>query len=566
MKNKLAILSLVSIIGLSLFSCKNREEIPDDDNNDNDNNDNKDDDKNETKEKTLKEMYGDLNNSYRINGTFKTFENDKVNEGTFVSKFTPDTFHIDRTVDGESGAVDFFRIEENGESIIGVYELSKDNEATLTPYIDGEGAKNSWSMVSNPFLDESSDSALFSKKDKETYYLDFSLDGDTAGLRYKAAKNFTSKLTAINIYSYETFEFKIKENKIDEIFIKSKEVTSSSQSTKTHFEITMKVDSDQNLDNKADVMEPLKHESYHDKLKTAFDTLVNGGYSFYRESNVLNTKLNNYEGYMSQDVIYYRDEADNSDEYGIVLLDDGYAHEVLYKENKYVYEKDPTLVNGEKLNSLKSLLPMREGPVEGFIYNEADKLYVLKTTSRVDADKFAYYIDVFADFDTTLNSIIFDTVSLTLNANNQIDTMSITKDNNEIKYTFTYDTSKLPFNKEDLTEYSSTEAMFGTYEGTLKADNDSSLTYADKKITITIGEQPDKYQKIYTARVVIETKDSYDYYTQDVTFYNDIFEFYINVDHYVLKKENDGSFSLTLTKERDGGNYENYSCVLTKSK
>lgn len=55
------------------------------------------------------------------------------------------------------------------------------------------------------------------------YYLDFSKDGQTAGNRYKAARNFTSKIAILSIMSFDEFKIIVKNDSIESFHIVSKE-------------------------------------------------------------------------------------------------------------------------------------------------------------------------------------------------------------------------------------------------------------------------------------------------------------------------------------------------------
>ena len=126
--------------------------------------------------------YSICSNPLTINGTIKDFDGDDLNQTTtFTTKFSDDSYHYDRKVGNEEGSLDYFKITEDSNEYVGTYDIDENNNLVLTKASDGEGSL-SWSMVSNPFYDETSDSGFFDKDNDGNYYLDFSKDGQTANV------------------------------------------------------------------------------------------------------------------------------------------------------------------------------------------------------------------------------------------------------------------------------------------------------------------------------------------------------------------------------------------------
>lgn len=538
---KLSYLLVLGLISSSLFSCNNEEK--------------------KTNVRTINKLYEDLANSFRVSGTISEFYNDKETKSTFNTRFTTESYHYDVKTSSSEGAVNYFKSEDNYAC---EYIINSENKLELQKATTSDGDNMGWSFVSNPFLDEECDLSFFSKKDESTYYLDFSLDTEKNTNRNVFARNIVSKIPILNVNVFDTFELKIVDDKTSSIYIKTKEVSTTTDTI--HYEVNMELNNDQTIDNYADIISPLKHESYHDTLKEAFTYMFTNGFSVIRDADVAGTKYGLINAYYGNDTVYYVDPNKPQDFSGLVLKD-GKAHEIINENNKYYYEEDAYSLDGKTYDSLSSFLPKRVVPVESFIYNEENKNYVFTEIDKLSPDKFTFYFDPIMDLDEASYSIIMDTVELTLDENNHINEIkSICNESQFITYKISYNKDVLPFDITTLESYNSKTSLFGTYEGTLalkKDENTTSGIYDGKSIKITIGSQKDKYGESYTIYVVIDNPDYFGYYATDVGFYNNTFYFSIGDIDFVLTKNSDGSYKVEFTTT---SNYKTYTATLTKTK
>ena len=520
------------------------------------------DNKLEGVQKTINDLYNELSNSYRVSGSINEIYNKKVTTSTFNTFITNDSYHYD-VVNGnkEKGEVNYFKTEDN---YVGEYLLNKDNEVTLNKATTSDGDYMGWAYVSNPFLDSTSDSSFFSKKDDKTYFLDFSKDNDTNNNRYQSARNFVSKLAILNISVFDTFTLTLSNSNLTSIYIKSKEVSTTNNAT-IYYEVNMTIDSDKTLNNEAYKLEPLKHEAYHDDLLNAFNYMFNNGFSVKRVALVNGTKFKNIDGYFNNNLIYYVDPNNKSDFTSLILKDDG-VHTIIYENDTYYYEEEVLSYDDNEIKSLSSYLPTREVPVEGFIYNKESNKYVLKTNNLVNADKFTYYFDPIMDLDEASYSIIYDEVELTLDENKRISEIkSICNNDQFVTYLISYNKDLLPFDETKLEPFNSAKSLFGDYKGTLifqKTKEDDVGIYDNLEINISISLVKDKYSESYAIDVTIGNEIYGPYRATDINFYDNTFYFYISDDSFILKKNSDGSYSLEFTT----GSYKTYSARLTKIK
>lgn len=538
---KISYLLVLGLISSSLFSCNNEEK--------------------KTNVRTINKLYEDLANSFRVSGTISEFYNNKETKSTFNTRFTTESYHYDVKTSSGEGAVNYFKSEDNYAC---EYIINSENKLELQKATTSDGDNMGWSFVSNPFLDEECDFSFFSKKDESTYYLDFSLDTDKNTNRNAFARNIVSKLPILNVSVFDTFELKIVDDKTSSIYIKTKEVSTTTDTI--HYEVNMELNNDQTIDNYADIISPLKHEIYHDTLKEAFNYMFTNGFSVSREADVAGTKFGLIDAYYGEDAVYYVDPNKVEDFSGFVLKD-GKAHEIINENNKYYYEEDAYSLDGKTYDSLSSFLPKRVVPVESFIYNEENKNYVFTEIDNLSPDKFTFYFDPIMDLDDASYSITMDTVELTLDENNHISEIkSICNETQFITYKISYNKDVLPFDITTLESYNSKTSLFGTYEGTLALKKDETTTsgiYDGKSIKITVGSQKDKYGESYTIDVVIDNPEYFGYRATDVSFYNNAFYFSISDNEFVLIKNSDGTYKVELTTT---SNYKAYTATLTKTK
>lgn len=381
-------------------------------------------------------------------------------------------------------------------------DIDENNNLVLTKASDGEGSL-SWSMVSNPFYDETSDSGFFDKDNDGNYYLDFSKDGQTAGNRYKAARNFTSKIAILSIMSFDEFKIIVKNDSIDSFHIVSKEANDKDGSP-FHYEIDFTINNDKNIDHEANKPVPYEHKDYHDALKSAFDNLFSNPYSFERNvSNISNVKMPSLEGYISSSVMFYQIDDNN---FSGALVKDGYVHEITKEDGTYYYkeekEKDS---DGSYITHLSYSMPRRSEPIEAFTFDKETKVYSL----TIMPDRFAFYFDSFSDLDDSyhVEDVIKAEIKL---SNSKIDTVKFLHENGGyVEYKIYSDSSKLPFDINTISEFDSLSKMYGTFTGSFSSTS------------------PFKNQKV---QIKVEKKKNTDKYSKDEYVYSVTFKMGFNLD------------------------------------
>ena len=437
--------------------------------------------------KSLFDLFESMKTGLTINGTIKDFDGDDLNQTTtFTTKFSVDSYHYDRKVGNEEGSLDYFKITEDSNEYVGTYDIDENNNLVLTKASDGEGSL-SWSMVSNPFYDETSDSGFFDKDNDGNYYLDFSKDGQTAGNRYKAARNFTSKIAILSIMNFDEFKIIVKNDSIDSFHIVSKEANDKDGSP-FHYEIDFTINNDKNVDHEANKPVPYEHKDYHDALKSAFDNLFSNPYSFERNvSNISNVKMPHLEGYISSSVMFYQIDDNN---FSGALVKDGYVHEITKEDGTYYYkeekEKDS---DGSYITNLSYSMPRRSEPIEAFTFDKETNVYSL----TIMPDRFAYYFDSFSDLDDSYNveNVIKAEIKL---SNSKIDTVKFLHENGGyVEYKIYSDSSKLPFDINTISEFDSLSKMYGTFTGSFS----STSPFKNQKVQIKVEKKKntDKYSK-----------------------------------------------------------------------
>ena len=437
--------------------------------------------------KSLFDLFESMKTGLTINGTIKDFDGDDLNQTTtFTTKFSDNSYHYDREVGNEKGSLDYFKITEDSNEYVGTYDIDENNNLVLTKASDGEGSL-SWSMVSNPFYDETSDSGFFDKDNDGNYYLDFSKDGQTAGNRYKAARNFTSKIAILSIMSFDEFKIIVKNDSIDSFHIVSKEANDKDGSP-FHYEINFTINNDKNVDHEANKPVPYEHKDYHDALKSAFDNLFSNPYSFERNvSNISNVKMPHLEGYISSSVMFYQIDDNN---FSGALVKNGYVHEITKEDGTYYYKEEKEKnSDGSYITDLSYSKPRRSEPVEAFTFDKETNVYSL----TIMPDRFAYYFDSFSDLDDSYNVEDVTKAEIKL-SNSKIDTVKFLQENGGyVEYKIYFDSSKLPFDINTISEFDSLSKMYGTFTGSFS----STSPFKNQKVQIKVEKKKntDKYSK-----------------------------------------------------------------------
>lgn len=437
--------------------------------------------------KSLFDLFESMKTGLTINGTIKDFDGDDLNQTTtFTTKFSDDSYHYNRKVKDEEGSLDYFKITEDSNEYVGTYDIDENNNLVLTKASDGEGSL-SWSMVSNPFYDETSDSGFFDKDNDGNYYLDFSKDGQTAGNRFKAARNFTSKIAILSIMSFDEFKIIVKNDSIDSFHIVSKEANDKDGSP-FHYEIDFTINNDKNVDHEANKPVPYEHKDYHDALKSAFDNLFSNPYSFERNvSNISDVKMPHLEGYISSSVMFYQIDDNN---FSGALVKDGYVHEITKEDGTYYYKEEKEKNNdGSYITDLSYSMPRRSEPIEAFTFDKETNVYSL----TIMPDRFAYYFDSFSDLDDSyhVEDVIKAEIKL---SNSKIDTVKFLQENGGyVEYKIYSDSSKLPFDINTISEFDSLSKMYGTFTGSFS----STSPFKNQKVQIKVEKKKntDKYSK-----------------------------------------------------------------------
>lgn len=437
--------------------------------------------------KSLFDLFESMKTGLTINGTIKDFDGDDLNQTTtFTTKFSDDSYHYDRKVEDKEGSLDYFKITEDSNEYVGTYDIDENNNLVLTKASDGEGSL-SWSMVSNPFYDETSDSGFFDKDIDGNYYLDFSKDGQTAGNRYKAARNFTSKIAILSIMNFDEFKIIVKNDSIDSFHIVSKEANDKDGSP-FHYEIDFTINNDKNVDHEANKPVPYEHKDYHDALKSAFDNLFSNPYSFERNvSNISNVKMPHLEGYISSSVMFYQIDDNN---FSGALVKDGYVHEITKENGTYYYKEEKEKnSDGSYITHLSHSMPRRSEPIEAFTFDKETNVYSL----TIMPDRFAYYFDSFSDLDDSYNveNVIKAEIKL---SDSKIDTVKFLQENGGyVEYKIYSDSSKLPFDINTISEFDSLSKMYGTFTGSFS----STSPFKNQKVQIKVEKKKntDKYSK-----------------------------------------------------------------------
>lgn len=437
--------------------------------------------------KSLFDLFESMKTGLTINGTIKDFDGDDLNQTTtFTTKFSDDSYHYDRKVEDKEGSLDYFKITEDSNEYVGTYDIDENNNLVLTKASDGEGSL-SWSMVSNPFYDETSDSGFFDKDNDGNYYLDFSKDGQTAGNRFKAARNFTSKIAILSIMSFDEFKIIVKNDSIDSFHIVSKEANDKDGSP-FHYEIDFTINNDKNVDHEANEPVPYEHKDYHDALKSAFDNLFSNPYSFERNvSNISNVKMPHLEGYISSSVMFYQIDDNN---FSGALVKDGYVHEITKEDGTYYYKEEKEKnSDGSYITHLSYSMPRRSEPIEAFTFDKETNVYSL----TIMPDRFAYYFDSFSDLDDSyhVEDVIKAKIKL---SNSKINTVKFLQGNGGyVEYKIYSDSSKLPFDINTISEFDSLSKMYGTFTGSFS----STSPFKNQKVQIKVEKKKntDKYSK-----------------------------------------------------------------------
>lgn len=437
--------------------------------------------------KSLFDLFESMKTGLTINGTIKDFDGDDLNQTTtFTTKFSDDSYHYDRKVEDKEGSLDYFKITEDSNEYVGTYDIDENNNLVLTKASDGEGSL-SWSMVSNPFYDETSDSGFFNKDNDGNYYLDFSKDGQTAGNRFKAARNFTSKIAILSIMSFDEFKIIVKNDSIDSFHIVSKEANDKDGSP-FHYEIDFTINNDKNVDHEANKPVPYEHKDYHDALKSAFDNLFSNPYSFERNvSNISNVKMPHLEGYISSSIMFYQIDDNN---FSGALVKDGYVHEITKEDGTYYYKEEKEKnSDGSYITDLSYSMPRRSEPIEAFTFDKETNVYSL----TIMPDRFAYYFDSFSDLDDSYNveNVIKAEIKL---SDSKIDTVKFLQENGGyVEYKIYSDSSKLPFDINTISEFDSLSKMYGTFTGSFS----STSPFKNQKVQIKVEKKKntDKYSK-----------------------------------------------------------------------
>lgn len=512
---------------------------------------------NTEEEKTnLSSIFKKYEDSFKVTGTiveYLTDSNSVSQTIDFSTRFTNNSFHHDRTIEDQSGSVDYFKLTEDDTDYCGTYEIDKDNNPVLSKVTSEDGDYVYWNTASNPFLDAVSDSSFFEKRNEGTFYLDFNKDRNNSGNRISAAKNFVSKLAVFSLTSYDSFTITIENDLIKSFIIESSVFTDTSTDDEFYYEIQINFEINENEDYTADILQPYEHKDYHDDLMAAFDYLFNNPYSFKRTVvGSTATLVPSMNGYVDSDMYFV--SAGNDDIDGLIIKD-GKCHEILLEDNTYYYDDNVKKVDGEELTSIENYLPQRSEAVEAFILDTTTNSYVLNSDY---AGRFSFYFDTFGDYDTNYYQEDVTTVNLYLNEDNTFSKMTFINDNNVIvTYSFAYDASNLPFNNSEIEAFDLATKLLGSYTGTFTDGftiNDTSeitLSYTKKANTDKYSKDKYVYSVILNGYTAINLSLYNNILSFEISEYN--FQLYIENNNYILSVEDSTSSdpvkTYQLTKE-----------------
>lgn len=524
----------------------------------------------------------DIFANYRANltaeGTTKIFYGSSVHSASsFITKFTANSYHFEeRGTETEDTTVDFFKWIHDGIGYVATTNIDENNQVVTTPVRDEEGSYVAWTTVQNPFLDNATDPGFFDYDENEGYYyLDFSKDAETRGNRYQAASDLASKFAVRSPLGFESVKIMVTESAITEIQIVTKSFSISSPKTNVHYEMNFTLDNDQSHDHSATMAAPYPHLDYHAQLQAAFDHLLKSpSYSFVRDSSSLSTvSMAHLNGYVSSDVFYYADPA-HADNFAALIRKDGKVYEVVKDGDDYAYDETPlTDSNNTLLTSIPvGYYPQRAEPVEAFVYSETSHKYVLQgndNNGTALADYFAFYFDSFGYLldEDNMQQLSFEKVEAELDSQNRISSIALyTSDQESILYTFSYDTSLLPFSLDSLKAKDIASDAYGTYQGTFASD---AALHANETFTIHFErkENADKYTQekqpyVYQVTLTYEN-DGTLYAALNVNYSKENgLSFASGGEDFSLTKQADGTYLLTI--KNDEG--KTATCVMTKTK
>lgn len=507
-------------------------------------------------ETDLNSVFSKYENSFKVTGAIYEYLKDSKSASSvidFNTRFTENSFHHDRTVENESGSVDYFKLTENNMDYCGAYEIDADNKPVLSKVTSEDGDYVYWNLASNPFLDTTSDSAFFEKQDENTFYLDFTKDANNSGNRITAAKNFLSKLAVFSLKSFNSFTVTIENDLIKSFNIESSTLIDSSTKEEFYYKIEINFEMDETKDYTADILKPYEHKDYHDNLKAAFTSLFNNPYSFTRTvTGSATTLIPTLNGYVDSSMYFISAGDDNID--GLIMIDNK-CHEILLEDNTYYYDEEVKKVNSVELTSIENYLPQRSEAVEAFILDTTTNSYVLDTEY---ASRFSFYFDTFGDYDTNYYQEDATKVNLYLNTDNTFSKIEFTNDNNvKVTYTFKYDTSNLPFNKNEIQAYDKATKLLGNYTGTftdgftLNDTSDITLSYTKKVNTDKYSKDKYVYNVILNGYTAINLSLYNNILSFEISQYN--FQLFIENNNYILSVEDstssDPAKEYQLTKE-----------------
>lgn len=510
-------------------------------------------------EASIQDLLSSLQGNFTATGTIKDIDDNGVGSTMdFTTKFTDTTYHHDRTIDGESGSVDYFKLSEGGNDYMGSYSIDRENNLVLDKVDDGEGSGMSWSNVSNPFLDAEVDASYFTKDSTGNYYFDFSLDKDENGNRSKACRDILSKIPVLSFTKFAAFEMYVTGDRVSSFYIESKDYTDTNNNV-FHYEIEFTVDTDQSHDHSAVIPSVYQSKSYTKSLKTAFNRLETGPYSFTRTVTGGKVTLPYLEGYNSDDVVYYQTE-DSSNFNGYLVKDD-YVHEIVKEDDTYYYDESNVSYDEEYLHNLNEFLPIRSVAVEAFAFDEESQSYVLND----DTLNFVYSFDGYLGLNQELlNEESVTNVSVKM-SQSTISMLSYQIGSYTVTYQFTYDESKLPFDLANIEVNDSRKVFYGKYTGTLTGQNYKQQV----KIVVQKVKNNDKYtsdKEPYRVNVLVSvdpviTDDSSVYTATDVSVSSDTLSFFCDYNYTMVYNKADGSYKLTAVSESG----KTYTSVLTKA-
>lgn len=392
--------------------------------------------------KSFSEIYEDFSNAtgLTLNGNNVTTiysQNDNstmVQKNTMEVKYSSNTFSNHQSGQSSPIILDFFN--KNDQAVY--YYMNAKNEKTEAPVQDSDFHALPWSSFKNPFKDEAT-SEFFKQdsSDPNRYVLNLE---DKNGLAFGIEA--LSTITSYSFTTLESFTLKVEDNLITDLqVVTGKNSVDGFLSSITY---DLAIDYSTTTDHTIKEPEPFKHESYHDTLNTALETIYSGTDFSIDYSYDIATSADgvyHYEFAKTGDVFYKLNKGGDKNPLdsltAFIKKEDG-LHAIRKDANgSYSYEEQTSVYkNFDAIFNFVKVVP-----TEAFTKNDNGTYTISSTYAR--------------DFETNINPFtspnsVYEGV-VTLNSSNQISSIHFVGSGYVLDYVFKYgDQVKLPFDSKTL--------------------------------------------------------------------------------------------------------------------